>query len=272
MLKYIFAIAICVIFVGCASSQKSDMIEIETPFGSMTVRLYDETPQHKANFIKLVSTGDYDMLLFHRVIEDFMIQGGDPASRNAHSGQQLGSGDIGEQIEAEIEFPKYYHKRGALAAARQPDNVNPERKSSGSQFYIVQGKTVTDEALDLIESRRNAKIQQQVFYRILPSYQDSLQYYQQNGMIEELSELQTRIMGLIVDEMSKIEGLFRFTEEQREVYKNIGGAPHLDGEYTVFGELVDGFDVLDSIAGVPTNPSTDRPIEDVWMKMKFVTE
>lgn len=272
MLKYLFAVCCLAMVVGCASSQQSELIEITTPYGSMTVRLYDETPLHRQNFINLVSAGEYDMLLFHRVIDGFMIQGGDPDSRNPRPGQQLGGGQIGERIDAEIEHPKYFHKRGALAAARQPDNINPKRESSGSQFYIVDGEVFKDEDLDMIEQRRNAKIQQQVFYRILPSYQDSLQYYQQNGMMVELSELQTRIMGKIVEEMAEIEGLFKFSDEQREVYKTIGGAPFLDGEYTVFGELVEGFEVLDSIASVPVDSTNDRPKTDVWMKMKFVSQ
>lgn len=192
--------------LATACQQKSTPVRavIETNMGNLEVELYDSTPRHRDNFAKLAEKGFYDSLLFHRVIEGFMIQGGDPDSRNAPPGQVLGRGGPGYEIDAEIGAPHY---RGVLAAASKP---NPEQRSSGSQFYIVQGQSVDQALLDAVE--------------------------QQKGIT--------------------------YTEEQREVYQILGGVPQLDFDYTVFGELTDGFDVLDRIATVPTDAS-NRPEEDV---------
>lgn len=192
----------------------STKVIIKTSYGDIKIRLYDETPLHRDNFIKLVKEGYYNDLLFHRVINSFMIQGGDPNSRNAQPGQQLGMGGPGYTIPAEIDT-NLIHKKGVLSAARMGDNVNPKRESSGSQFYIVQGKTYNDNELDMMESRMGRK----------------------------------------------------YTPEQRQAYKTIGGTPHLDGSYTVFGEVIEGLDVVDKIAAVKTLPG-DRPQVDV----KFTVE
>ena len=192
------------------------LVEIETRFGNMLVELYDETPQHRDNFLKLAEEGYFDGLLFHRVIDGFMIQGGDPESRNAPSGKALGMGGPGYQVPAEFNS-KYVHLKGALAAARQGDQVNPEKKSSGSQFYIVQGKPVSESNLQLTEAR--------------------------NGI--------------------------QYTPEQKEEYMTIGGTPFLDQGYTVFGRVIDGLNVIDSIATVRTD-SRDRPTEDVAMKIRVI--
>lgn len=192
----------------------STKVIIKTSYGDIKIRLYDETPLHRDNFIKLVKEGYYNDLLFHRVINSFMIQGGDPNSRNAQPGQQLGMGGPGYTIPAEIDT-NLIHKKGVLSAARMGDNVNPKRESSGSQFYIVQGKTYNDNELDMMESRMGRK----------------------------------------------------YTPEQRQTYKTIGGTPHLDGSYTVFGEVIEGLDVVDKIAAVKTLPG-DRPQVDV----KFTVE
>ena len=185
-------------------------VKLETTYGNIVVKLYNETPLHRDNFLKLVDAGFYDGLLFHRVIADFMIQSGDPDSRNAQPGQALGRGDVGYRLPAEIVFPQRFHKRGALAAARQGDHINPERKSSGCQFYIVQGRIFTNQELDMMESSRSIE----------------------------------------------------FTEEQRYIYSTIGGTPHLDGEYTVFGEVIEGLDVVEKISRTQTGRH-DRPIEDI---------
>jgi cyclophilin family peptidyl-prolyl cis-trans isomerase len=191
----------------------NQVIEITTDFGVMKVRLYDETVKHRDNFIKLASQGFYDSTLFHRVIKNFMIQGGDPDSKRAKPGQALGSGDIGYTIPAEFN-DSLFHKKGALAAAR--DN-NPAKASSGCQFYIVQGRVFTDAELNIMESRMGSK----------------------------------------------------FSANQRKIYTTIGGTPHLDKNYTVFGEVIEGLDVLDKIAAVKTLPG-DRPETDVRMKVKLV--
>lgn len=257
-----------VVFVSCGK-QNDNMVEISTPYGTMRAVLYDDTPIHKKNFLRLVEAGEYDSLLFHRVIRGFMIQGGDPNSRHADRDTKLGVSEIGEPIPSEIVYPKYFHKRGALAAARKPDSVNPEKMSSGSQFYIVQGAVYDSVALDNVELEFNNVMRRDVFYEVQPYYQDSLIYYQEHGMAIELSELQLRIMAK-VQELAEQKGLFKFTPEVREVYQTVGGTPQLDGKYTVFGEVVDGFEVLDSIAETMTERPSDRPIEDIWMTIKVV--
>lgn len=257
-----------VVFVSCGK-QNDNMVEISTPYGTMRAVLYDDTPIHKKNFLRLVEAGEYDSLLFHRVIRGFMIQGGDPNSRHADRNTKLGVSEIGEPIPSEIIYPKYFHKRGALAAARKPDSVNPEKMSSGSQFYIVQGAVYDSVALDNVELEFNNVMRRDVFYEVQPYYQDSLIYYQEHGMAIELSELQLRIMAK-VQELAEQKGLFKFTPEVREVYQTVGGTPQLDGKYTVFGEVVEGFEVLDSIAETMTERPSDRPIEDIWMTIKVV--
>lgn len=219
-------ISLTAIVIFAAKPQRPKMVKIETTLGTIKVMLYDETPQHRDNFLKLVKDEFYEGVLFHRVIKDFMIQAGDPESKTADSLAHLGAGGLGYTVPAEIEFPKFYHKRGALAAARQGDMVNPERKSSSCQFYIVQGKTFTDAELDQMEMR--------------------LQY------------------------QLRMKEPFKYTEEQRIAYKTFGGTPHLDGQYTVFGEVVEGFDVLQKISEVKTGKA-DRPKEDIKiLKVKVV--
>jgi peptidyl-prolyl cis-trans isomerase B (cyclophilin B) len=197
-------------------NKKQTKVLISTSFGDMKLLLYNETPAHRDNFIKLVKEGFYDSTLFHRVIETFMIQGGDPDSKNAESGQMLGNGGPGYTIPAEISS-NLIHKRGALSAARMGDNVNPMRESSGSQFYIVQGKKSTLKELEQIGKR--------------------------NGI--------------------------EYTEEQIKEYEMNGGTPFLDMNYTVFGEVIEGFDVIDKIAAVKKGRA-DRPKEDIRMTMKIV--
>ncbi len=198
---------ILISFSGFAKKNKNKFVEIETSMGMIKVEVYADVPQHAANFLKLANEGFYDSLLFHRIIPSFMIQGGDPDSKDAVMGQMLGNGDVGYKVPAEFMLPKYYHKKGALAAAR--DN-NPEKASSGCQFYIVVGKQFTDNDLDMMENR----------------------------------------------------GGFKYSEQARTEYKTIGGTPHLDGAYTVYGQVVKGQEVVDAISNAPRNPS-DRPNENI---------
>jgi cyclophilin family peptidyl-prolyl cis-trans isomerase len=192
-----------------SKKQKEVLIELETSEGTMMLKLYNETPKHRDNMVKLVKDGYYDGLLFHRVIKDFMVQGGDPDSKGAKPGQALGQGGPGYTVPAEF-VDSLIHKKGALAAARMGDQVNPTKASSGSQFYIVQGRTFSENDLRGIEARSGKK----------------------------------------------------YTDVQKQIYATLGGTPHLDGGYTVFGELVTGFDVLDRIANTKTAPG-DRPVKDV---------
>ncbi len=265
----IYSAIVSIVFTAscaCTNSIKADYVTITTPYGQMKILLYDDTPIHKQNFLHLASEGLLDSLLFHRVIPEFMIQGGDPNSYRSPRGAELGTGEIGQPLDAEI-LPHHIHKRGALAAARKPDSVNPDKKSSGSQFYIVQGKVYSSDELDEVEEKRNKNIKNQIFYRIQPFYEDSLKYYQQNGMSQQLMELQLRIMEK-TNEMAKEQGLFTISPEDRQVYMTEGGVPHLDGDYTVFGEVVEGFDVIDRIAQVQTD-IRNRPQIDIRMIVRI---
>lgn len=219
----LYLLFISILLYSCTSQKqvrKSDLkkdVLLETTYGNIYLRLSDETPLHRNNFLKLVKNKYYNHLLFHRVINHFMIQAGDPDSRHAPAGKPLGKGGPGYTIPAEIKT-HLFHKKGVIAAARESDNVNPQKASSGSQFYIVQGKIWTNEELTLLEK--------------------------------------TRLQGRTIP------------DAQREVYTSIGGTPHLDHNYTIFGEVVKGLDVIDTIASLPTSKGIDkdRPIQDVVIK------
>lgn len=218
-LRKVTLIAICLLVTGELIAAKKPLyyyVQLKTDKGEGLLRLYNETPLHRDNFVKLVKESYYDSLLFHRVIQHFMVQGGDPNSKDAVTGQMLGTGGPDYKVDAEIR-EGLFHKRGTLAAAR--DN-NPEKKSSASQFYLVQGKVFTDASLDSLEQMRM--------------------------------------------------GGKKFSDQQREAYKTVGGVPHLDGNYTVFGELMVGDQLIDAIAAVETD-DRDRPIEDVRMSMTLLT-
>jgi cyclophilin family peptidyl-prolyl cis-trans isomerase len=219
MKRIFFILSLTLIMTNIAKAQETQaqqsIVEITTSYGTIKILLYDNTPLHRDNFLKLVKEGYYDGTLFHRVINNFMIQGGDPDSKNAKPGRMLGQGGPGYTIPAEFNSENY-HKKGALAAARAGDDVNPSKSSSGSQFYIVQGRPFSDLELNQMELRSGVKL----------------------------------------------------TTEQREVYKTTGGTPHLDGSYTVFGEVVEGLDVIDTIAKLKTG-NADRPVTDIVMTIKI---
>jgi cyclophilin family peptidyl-prolyl cis-trans isomerase len=235
--------------------------------GNMTVKLYDETPLHRDNFVKLVESGFYDGLQFHRVIKDFMIQGGDPDSKDAPADKQLGAGGPGYNIPAEFVYPKYFHKRGALSAARQADQVNPQKESSGSQFYIVWGTTYNDRQLDEMESNMSNREMQKVFNELANARRSEIQDLYAKQDQEALSKIQEE---LIEQTKAKVgSDAIRLTPEQREAYKTIGGTPHLDNDYTVFGEVVEGLDVVGKIESTATGAG-DKPKEPITMKMTII--
>lgn len=220
----------CLLFLGAhgtktvaqaTAAPTRPLVQLRTELGTLILALYNETPQHRDNFLKLVREHAYDSLLFHRVIAGFMVQGGDPDSKRAAEGAMLGQGGPGYTVPAEI-IPGLIHKKGALAAARQADQANPERRSSGSQFYLVQGKTYQPTELDQVVAR-SARYGTPITY----------------------------------------------TEEQKKTYASVGGTPHLDGAYTVFGEVVEGVEVLDAIAAQPCN-GRDRPLEDIRIFMRVL--
>lgn len=239
---------------------------IKTEFGEITVKLYNETPQHRDNFIKLVKEGYYNDMIFHRVIKDFMIQGGDPDSKDAAANKQLGTGGPGYEIPAEI-VEGMYHKKGALAAARQGDNTNPERKSSGSQFYLVQGKVWTEEELAQFEEKQKFQALRAEAMKMYREVMPVVQRLQNEGKTDSIMAIQAKIQEAAE---SKIDSSsFIINQNRRTIYTTIGGTPHLDGAYTVFGEVVEGLNIIDSIANVQTG-TADRPVADVKIEMKIV--
>lgn len=241
---------------------------IKTTKGDIRVRLYDETPKHRDNFIKLAKEGYYDGTLFHRVIKDFMIQGGDPDSKDAPKGKRLGTGGPDYTIPAEFVYPQYFHKRGALSAARLGDEVNPERESSGSQFYIVWGKTFKASELKQMEKQMAMQQEQQVFQSLAAAHRDEIMDMRRNRDRNGLMQLQDK---LIEETKAKCKEMGKptFTPEQVETYTTVGGTPFLDNQYTVFGEVEDGLDVVEAIQNCKTSRD-DRPEEDI--KMTVVVE
>lgn len=203
-------------------AKKDSLVKISTSLGEMVVRLYPETPAHRTNFLKLAGEGFYDSTTFHRVIKDFMIQGGDPYSKDPKKKNMAGQGGPGYTLPAEIK-PQFFHQKGVLAAARQGDQTNPKRRSSGSQFYIVQGKKYSESELQRMES----------------------------GMIQQNPD-------------------FQFTASQMKTYQEVGGSPWLDGQYTAFGEVISGMEIIDSIAVVKINRRSNRPIDDISMNMEVM--
>ena len=241
------------------TDNKMTKVKLETTLGDIVVELYNETPQHRDNFIKLVKEGYYNGVLFHRVIKDFMIQTGDGNSKNAGPETTLGDGDPGYTIEAEFVYPKYFHKRGALAAARTPDQMNPERRSSGSQFYIVTGKIFSSEVLKQMIQNKAKRVKEETVVRLVTENSAKIKQMQENQDNAGMMALQNEI---IQQAQAKADSLTKLTDEQMDAYTSIGGTPHLDGEYTVFGEVVSGMDVVDKIQNTTTGRN-DRPTVDI---------
>ena len=272
-MKNIFIVAcLSILLLACASKPKETLINIKTPYGDIVVKLYDSTTQHKKNFIKLANAGYFDGTLFHRVIDKFMIQGGDPTSKNAKPGVLLGDGDTNYTIPFEY-VPSYLHKRGAFAAARENDDKNPLKASSASQFYIVQGKVFTNDELNAVELKVERRTKQYIM----------MDFMKRVGKEEELKNFRqlvdnrdTANIRLVIEKYrNAVEAQylrtkpFKITDEQCRVYTTVGGTPHLDGAYTVFGEVISGMEIVDKIAAVKTD-TNDRPIEDIPMTIKVI--
>lgn len=238
-------------------------VRIQTTLGDITVRLYDETPLHRDNFVKLAKEGYYDGTLFHRVIKDFMIQGGDPDSKGAPAGKMLGVGGPDYTIEAEIKS-RLYHKRGALAAARQGDEVNSERRSSGSQFYIVWGQVYNEGQLRQFSKQMEMQQMQTVFSALAKEHHDEIMQMRRERNRAGLQELQEKLAAE-AEAQVKAQGA-GMTDEQRAIYSTVGGTPHLDGQYTVFGEVEEGMDVVEMIQQAATARG-DRPVDDIEMRV-----
>jgi cyclophilin family peptidyl-prolyl cis-trans isomerase len=244
-----------------AKNLSPTMVKIQTNHGDILVKLYDETPLHRDNFLKLAKQGFYDGVLFHRVIGEFMIQTGDPQSKDAKPDQMLGTGGPGYTVPAEIHYPTFFHKRGALAAARQGDEVNPDRASSGSQFYIVQGRACSENELNHVEQSARVNQERGIFQQIAASQIEKIKALQ---LANDTAGLNTLRDSIYAETVQKVDAnpMYKLTDEVRQAYKTLGGTPHLDGSYTVFGEVVSGLEVVEEISKVKTGQA-DRPVEDV---------
>lgn len=266
-LLLILAVCGMAVCAGCQQKTKSSMsqgnetlVRLETTQGNITVKLYDETPKHRDNFIKLVNDGVYDSTLFHRVIRNFMIQAGDPQSKTAADTALLGNGDVGYTVPAEFN-PKFFHKRGVLAAARQGDEVNPDRESSGCQFYIVTGRKFSEAQLINLENQMNEARVESVFQELARKHMKEIYKMRRAGDNDGLLELQDTLEAQARN-LAAQEPALKFTKEQIQAYTTVGGAPHLDGAYTIFGEVVEGMDVVEKIGNAKTGRA-DRPVVDI---------
>lgn len=265
--KHTFLVYTLFLLISCntpGGENNNTIVSVKTTLGDIKIKLYDSTPIHRDNFIKLVNTGFYDGISFHRVIKDFMIQAGDPMTKSG-TATKLPDSLKTYTIPAEINS-LYFHKKGALAAARQGNDVNPEMRSSGTQFYIVEGVRYTDEELNLAEQRVNSNLKQALFNKLLKETADSARISGKalsEGEIQEIASVE------MFKYLTKNKD-YKLTEEQRNIYKNIGGTPRLDATYTVFGEVIEGLDIVDKIASVQTD-ANDKPVNDIKiLKIKII--
>lgn len=267
----LLALSVCLVSACKPGHSKKDnmnteeiKVRIETSAGDIVVKLYNETPLHRDNFIKLVENGTYNGVLFHRVIKDFMIQAGDPDSKNAPQGKMLGSGDVGYTIPAEFVYPQLFHKKGVLAAAREGDSTNPQKASSGCQFYIVTGKVFSDSALLSMEKQHAQLRMHELFNALAQKHMKEIYKLRKAGDQNGLMNLQDSLIAQAEAQVAQ-EPAFHFTPEQVQAYTTIGGTPHLDGNYTVFGEVTEGMETVDRIQKTKTDRN-DRPEQDVVIR------
>lgn len=239
-------------------TSRDAIVEIVTTEGPVRLRLYGDTPAHRDNFIRLAEEGFYDGVLFHRVIKDFMVQTGDPDSKEAPAGRQLGSGDPGYTLEAEILYPKHYHKYGAVAAARTGDAVNPERRSSGSQFYIVTGQKQSANSMEHAEQRMANDVKQQYWMQLMKQNAPRIRELQAAGDRDSLETFRRQL----IEQLEREVELPQLPAQLKADYVNLGGTPHLDNQYTVFGEVIEGMETVEKIQQADTDAS-DRPKEDI---------
>jgi peptidylprolyl isomerase len=257
--KNLILINVLLLLISCnapGGNNENTIVSVKTTLGDIKIKLYDETPGHRDNFINLVNSGFYNGISFHRIIKDFMIQAGDPLTKTE------ASANIPDSLKTytiPAEFNShYFHKKGALAAARQGNDVNPQMRSSGTQFYIVQGVTYSDDELNTAEQRINSNIKQALFNKLIKETADSARSAGKalsEGEIQEIASV--KMFQYLTDNKD-----FKLSDEQRSLYKSIGGTPRLDGAYTVFGEVIEGLEIVDKIASVQTD-SNDKPLTDI---------
>lgn len=261
MIRFSVIIIVFVLAGFCGFSQSKTVV-ISTNLGSMKFRLYNDTPKHRDAFLDLVNEGYFDGTLFYRVMQDFLIQGGSKSSKDAPPGKRIGYGDPDKTVDDEI-LPQYFHKKGALCAPRQPDEINPFKQSDISQFYIVKGKVLTSGELDTLELAVNRPIRNKIIQGVMTeSVREELKKLKEEQKVAEFRELAQKIKDKIETEYSLSTGTIEFSPEQREAYTTIGGYPDLDGKYTIFGECISGFDVIDKIATLEVDKN-NRPFTDI---------
>ena len=270
MRKLLLLFAVTMFFACNAKTEKKEIkqeervIQFQTNMGNITLKLYNETPKHRDNYIKLVKENYFEGLLFHRVIENFMIQGGDPDSKGAEAGKRLGEGGPGYKIDAEF-VDGLIHKKGVLAAAREGDQVNPQKKSSGSQFYIVQGKVFRSGELDSLVMKYNHRAKSMIYQKHFRAKYSELS---KAGEVIDNIKIDSLIKPLVEKEFATFPKV-ELTDYQKKIYTTVGGTPHLDGNYTVFGEVIEGLDIIDKIAASETD-EYDRPTADVIIKKAVI--
>lgn len=272
-IRKIAFIVSCLALCACGTQKNKAMEEtevlIETSMGDIRVKLYNDTPKHRDNFIKLAKAGVYDNILFHRVVRGFMVQTGDPRLKAAGAPLTVDTAAYNYTLPAEIRYPAHFHKQGALAAARMGDDVNPDKKSSGTQFYIVTGKTYTAGALMELYSAIYQSRVDAVGEKLARKHMKEMYMMRRNGEAEKLQALKDSLLREAENEVAAHPPM-PFNETQKQVYATRGGAPHLDGEYTVFGEVVKGIHVAEAIANVRT--SKERPLQEVVVRKVTVLE
>lgn len=257
------------IFISVAAESQNRIVEISTNMGAMRFKLYNDTPKHRDAFIELTQQGYYNGTLFYRVIQDFLIQGGSKSSKDAPPGKRIGYGDPDKTVDDEI-LPHYFHKKGALCAPRQPDEVNPWQQSDISQFYIVKGQVHTQGFLDTMELSVNRPIRNRVVQKhMTPEIRAKLKQLKEEKKVDEFREIANDIKARIEADYNLEPGVLKFSEEQRKAYSTIGGYPDLDGKYTIFGECISGFEVIDKIAALKTDKN-NRPFSDVKITVKII--
>lgn len=268
MKKLFIATILIVLSANTMAQTKYPTVVIETNYGTMKAILYDDTPNHSNHFLKLAKQGYFNGTLFHRVVKEFMIQGGAQDSRNAPADAQIGGGRTDMDIMPEF-HAHHIHKKGALAAPRRGDKENPRKKSDGSQFYIVHGKVYSPGRLDSLEMQTNVPIKNKIIREHYLPYKDELAKLKSSNSYAFNAKLDS-VLHVVDSLYDAAPGKFFFTPELREIYTSIGAAPHLDGDYTVFGEVTEGLDVIDKIAALPVDGNS-RPKKDAKI-LKIYTQ
>ncbi len=249
-------------FFSLTVFSQSATVRISTNMGDMTFLLYDDTPKHRDSFLQLVRENYFDGTLFYRVIQDFLIQGGSKSSKNAPPGKRIGYGDPDKTVDDEI-LPHYFHKKGALCAPRQPDDVNPFKQSDISQFFIIKGRVYSEGELDTMEIAVNRPIRNKIINKYMnDETRSKLKELKENKEVEAFREIADQIKQQIETDYKLQRGLLQFSDEQRQAYTTVGGYPDLDGKYTIFGECISGFETIDKIAALPADEN-NRPFTDV---------